>query len=110
MFSIYDILILRETWLLSDIGDIELGLISFQIFGLERNPDNNSSSFGGGGLITIKCSLKFHSIPLIISKVDQVFALLCLNTNYLLVGGVYLPLHLRLIVVESHISSVEYIL
>jgi hypothetical protein len=44
------------------------------------------------------------------SNVEQIFALLSFNSNYLLVGGVYLPPHSPLNVVESHVASVEQII
>jgi len=44
------------------------------------------------------------------SNVEKIFALLSINSNYLLVSSVYLPPHSPLSVVESHVASVEQII
>ncbi|CAI6373552.1 unnamed protein product [Macrosiphum euphorbiae] len=110
MFSIYDIIILTETWLSPDIKDAELGFVGFQVYRLDRNPNNSSFSRGGGVLIAIKSSLESHPVPLNVSNVEQVYALVSININNFLVGCVYLPPVAPLTIVESHLSSVENVL
>jgi len=110
MFSNYDVIVLTETWLTPDIKDAELGFIGFQVYRLDRNPNTNSFSRGGGVFIAIKSSLKSHPVPLNVSNVEQVYSLLSINTNNLLVGCVYLPPVSPLTIVESHLSSVENVL
>lgn len=110
LFHFYDVIILTETWLSPDISDSELGFNDFQIIRLDRNPNNSSFFRGGGVLIAIKATLKFHPISINVSNVEQIFALLSFNSNHLLVGGVYLPPHSPLPIVESHVSSVEQVI
>lgn len=110
MFSTYDIIVLTETWLSPDIENAELGFIGFQVYRLDRNPYNSSFSRGGGVLIAIKTTLKSHPILLNVANVDQVFALLSVNSNNFLVGCVYLPPLSPLSIVESHLSSIENVL
>jgi len=110
MFYFYDVIILTETWLTPDISDIELGFHGFQVIRLDRNPNNSSFLQGGGVLIAINNCIKSHPITSNASNVEQIFALLSFNSNYLLVGGVYLPPHSPLSVVESHVSSIERII
>lgn len=110
MFNFYDVIILTETWLTPDISDSELGFHGFQMFKLDRNSNNSSFLRGGGVLIAINNSIKSHIITLSFSNVEQIFALLSFNSNYLLVGGVYLPPHSPFNVVESHVTSIEQII
>ncbi|KAF0715593.1 Uncharacterized protein FWK35_00034356, partial [Aphis craccivora] len=77
---------------------------------LDRNPNNSSFSRGGGVLIAIKSSLKSHPVPLNVSNVEQVYAVMSINTNNFLVGCVNLPPVAPLIIVESHLSSVENVI
>lgn len=92
MFSFYDIIIFTETWLTPDISDNELGFTGFQVIRLDRNHNNSTSLQGGGVLIAIKNTFNFHPVSLTISNVEQVFAMLFINSCHFLVGGVYLPL------------------
>lgn len=93
IFNFYDVIILTQTWLKPDISDSELCFHGFQVFRLDRNPNNSSFLREGGVLIAINNYIKFHLITLSTSNVEQIFALLSFNSNYLLVGGVYLPAH-----------------
>lgn len=97
---------ITETWLPPNISDGELGLVGFQIFILDKNSDNSYFSREGGVLIAIKFSLKSYPIPSTISNVEQLFAILFLNTSNLIVGDVYLPPHSSFSLIESHLSSV----
>jgi len=108
MLSIYDVIVLTETWLSPDIKDAELGFVGFQVYRLDRNPNN--SPFSRGVLIAIISSLKSHPVPLNVSNVEQVYALVSINTNNFLVGCVYLPPVAPLTIVESHLSSVKNVL
>jgi len=110
MSYLYDVIILTETWLSPDISDSELDFFGFQVIRLDRNSNNSSFLRGGGVLIAINNSLKSHPIILIISNLVQIFALLFFNSNYLLVGGVYLLSHSPLPVVESNVAFVEQII
>jgi len=86
IFFIYDVIVLTETWLSPDIKDAELGFVGFRVYRLDRNPNNSSFSRGGGVLIAIKSSLKSHPVPLNVSNVKQVYAVMSINTNNFLVG------------------------
>jgi len=110
MFNFYGVNILTETWLTPNISDSQLGFHGFQVFRLDRNPNNSSLLRGGGVLIAINNSIKSHPLTLGTSNVEKIFALLSFNSNYLLVGGVYLPPHSPLPVVESRVASVEQII
>lgn len=108
MFLSYDIIIVTETWLTPDFIDSELGLYNFKIFRLDRNPFNSSHSRGGGVLI-------YYSIYIIIvilnlSDVEQVFAILSLNSTTFLIGSIYLPPLSSPSVIELHFSTLDHLL
>ncbi|KAL5238878.1 hypothetical protein ACI65C_006288 [Semiaphis heraclei] len=76
----------------------------------QLNPNNSSLLRGGGVLIATNNSLKPRPVTLNISNVEQTFVLLSFDSNYLLIGGVYLPPNSPLSVVESHVASVEQLI
>ena len=49
----YDILIITETWLKSEVEDAELGLDSFHVFRKDRTL-NKDISRGGGVLVAVR--------------------------------------------------------
>jgi len=104
----YDILILTETWLISDISDSELGPFFFQIFRLDRNIENSPHSRRGGVLIAIKP--KFNPLPvaLNVNNVEQLFVTITLKSTSILIGSTYLPPLSPLHIVELHLSTVEH--
>jgi len=110
LFYFYDVIILTETWLTPNIDNSELGFFGVQMIRLDRNSNNSSLLRGCGVLIVTNNSLKFRPITLNISNVEQTFVLLSFNSNYLLIGGVYLPPHSPLSVVKSHVASVEQLI
>jgi len=110
MFLSYEIIILTETWLTSDITDAELGFDSFKIFRLDRNPNISPHAQGGGVLIAIKSSLILFPVTLSHPDVEQVFAIISLNSTLLLIGSTYLPHSSSLSVIESHLTTVENLL
>lgn len=75
----YDILILTETWLISDISDSELGLFGFIIFRLDRSIENSTHSRGGGVLIAINPKFNPLSVALNVNNVEQLFVTITLN-------------------------------
>lgn len=109
MFYIYDIVVLTVTWLSPDIEDAELGFVGFQVYRLDRNPNNSSFSRGGGVLIAMKISLKSHPVTLTVSNVERVFTSLSIIANNLLISSVYLKPLSPLPIVESHLISPVYL-
>lgn len=81
IICIYDSSILTETCLSLNINDAELGLVGFHLIRLDKNPIDNSFSCGRWFLIKIKSSFKYSLIILSVNNVEQVFALLSLNSG-----------------------------
>ena len=63
----YDILIITETWLKSEIEDAELGLESFYIFRKDRKL-NTDISRGGGVLVVVRKNLGCYSARLLLKS------------------------------------------
>lgn len=110
MFLSYDIIIVTETWLTPDFIDSELGLYNFKIFRLDRNPFNSSHSRGGGVLIAVKSTVTTSPVILNLSDVEQVFAILSLNSTTFLIGSIYLPPLSSPSVIELHFSTLDHLL
>jgi len=96
IFCFYDIIIVTETWLTSDISSFELSLFGFQIFRLDRNIFISVCKRGGGVLIAMKYTHHSPFYPpttIILNKSSYVFQLFQ-STSYLLSPTCFLILPL----------------
>lgn len=50
----YDVIVIVETWLNDSVNNVELGLLPYNVFRLDRNMNTISKSRGGGVLIADK--------------------------------------------------------
>jgi len=87
----YDIFILTETWLTSDITDAELGLTGYTIFRCDRCKDTSDKLRGGGTLIAIKNKFQPTFIIPPCVNVEQLFVSISLGKTSILICSVYLP-------------------
>lgn len=85
-----DLLFLSETWLCSNISDLELGLANCIELRTDRNVSSNLTR-GGGILLAIKSNLNCVRVPVNnISGIEQVFVSLKFNGINLLIGCIYI--------------------
>lgn len=110
LFICYDVIILTETWLSSDVHDSELGLNGYQIFRVDRNYLNSNYSRGGGVLIAIKSYIKTSLICTNFNTLEQIYTLLFINSFKILIGAVYLSPMSTLPDFEAHTSSIEHLI
>lgn len=88
----YDIFILTETWLSSDIMDAELGFTGFTIFRANININTSTCTRGGGVLIAVRRTLCPSLLCCAAQSVEQLFIKLSVSKkNILLIGGEYIP-------------------
>lgn len=105
----YDIFILTETWLTSDITDAELGLTGYTIFRCDRCKDTSDKLRGGGTLIAIKNKFQPTSIIPPSVNVEQLFVSISLGKTSILICSVYLPPGSETVKYESHTMSMDQI-
>lgn len=91
-------------------SDAELGLTSFQLYRLHRYSLNSPYFLCGKVLIAINLLFKFSSVHFTVDNFEQIFAMVSLNTNTLLIGAIYIPPNTLFSVIESHVSTIEEIL
>ena len=106
--SVYDIIIISESWLCSSISNEELGLNNYSIFRADRNVDYTGKHRGGGVLIAIRNDFCAHTVLCSIS-VESIFVHLKYNDLDLIVGGVYIPPASPLSIFEDYCSDLELI-
>ena len=87
----YDIIILVETWLNDSFSDSELGLINYNIFRLDRCPNNSIFLRGGGVLIAVHKKWISSNMELLFSNVEHLFVDVHLGHKRVIVGSVYFP-------------------
>lgn len=109
-FDTYEIIVLTETWLLSDILDSELGASNFQLFRLDRNQNTNTGSREGGVLIAVKSNFNATLIKTDVNCVEQIFILSTFKSVRVVIGTVYLPPQTSLLNYELHSTCVENLL
>jgi len=104
----YDIFILTETWLSSDIVDAELGLTGFIVFRADRNVYTSSCTRGGGVLIAVRQTLCPSLLCCAVQSVEQLFIKLSLSKKcLLLIGGVYIPPSAPIELYTAHAETVD---
>lgn len=108
--SVYDILIFCETWLTNDVPDAELGLTNFNIFRVDREATNSTKKRGGGVLIAIKKHLKAKKLEVPQTDIEQVFVLIKIGNESLILGCVYIPPASSIEVYQSHCDSLEFLM
>lgn len=109
MFLSYDIIILTKTWLFLDYSDVELGSDYFTIHRLDMNINNSSHSPGGGVLIAVNSSI-ISPITVTNPRLKHVFVLFSIDHSSLLIESTYLPHSSSILIIESHLSTIEQLL
>lgn len=88
--SIYDIIIISETWFCNNINSNELGLHNYNIFRADRNVKTSSKSRGGGVLVAVE--RKFSSCVVSIGvHVESIYVRLTVDHCNFIIAAVYIP-------------------
>lgn len=88
--SDYDVIVLTETWLRSDVSNSELAQ-NYNIYRCDRSHDTSRRQRGGGVLIAVKSSME--SVPVRLDgceSLEQVAVKVSLGNKYFFVCGIYL--------------------
>lgn len=100
---------MSETWLHNDFNDVELGLVDFNLFRMDRF--SNVCVRGGGVLLATKKNLNCKLLNFDpIQGVDQVFVLLSYNNIIILLGCVYFPPNSNIDLYNKHCDLIEHFL
>lgn len=86
--SMFDVIILVETWLTDCISSSELGLSNYNVYRYDRSINTNKSSRGGGVLIAVKKNIICSRLSPII---EQFFLHVNVSNISILLGAVYIP-------------------
>jgi len=97
---------LSETWLNSDINNVELGLVDYNLFRVDRI--SNLTVRGGGVLLATRKHLNCKLLNFdIIQCIDQVFVLLSYNNINILLGCIYFPPNSKIELYNKHCDIIE---
>ena len=89
--TLYDIVVLAETWLNNGIFTEELGLTNYKVYRFDRNKDTSVHSRGGGVLIAVSKTLLSSVIGVSSSRVEQLFIRVNMGPGSLIPRAVYIP-------------------
>lgn len=105
----YDFICLSETWLSTNVFDVELGFINYNIYRNDRNLSFGKTR-GGGVLIAIKkkISCELLTVP-IVDEIEQLFLKITFNNIKMILGCVYIPPGTSSNVYSNHCNTVESI-
>jgi hypothetical protein len=106
----YLFIVLSETWLHENDSNSKLGLVNYNIFRYDRCTSNSNCSCEGGVLISIRKDIPSYSIVVTQLNVEHIFVRFNVNYFSFIVGSVYISPSSSLIIYESNISSVEYLI
>ncbi|XP_055522971.1 uncharacterized protein LOC129717151 [Wyeomyia smithii] len=108
--SLYDCIVLTETWLDSDISSSQLFGMDYTVYRTDRCLMNSTKARGGGVLIAVRRSL---ASALLIQAMDdsleQLWVTIKIDKLNVVIGAIYIPPNLRneVEIIDRHISSVE---
>ena len=106
--SVYDIIIITETWLFDEISNEELQLSNYNIYRTDRDLKRTMKSRGGGVMVAVNKSLNSSEVYLGTS-VESVYVKVNTGDLNLIVGGVYIPPASDLNTYNTHCSELETI-
>ena len=105
----YDIVVLTETWLRSDICNAEFSS-GYSIFRCDRSESTSNFSRGGGVIVAVKHGLPCVDISLNnVSQLEQVVVCVKLTNRSLYIFGIYLPPNSDPTLYCSHSSAVQHV-
>lgn len=88
--SIYDIIVLSETWLSGDVLDTEVCPAEYNIYRADRNSSTSLKSRGGGVAIMVRSGLGSSIIPLQNNSVEQLFVLVGTGVEFIVKLTIFL--------------------
>ncbi|XP_063907420.1 uncharacterized protein LOC135125696 [Zophobas morio] len=106
--GVYDVIIISETWLCSNIANEELLLSDYNVFRADRDVNTSNKVRGGGVLIAVK-SYIHSSLILTGNSVESIYVHIYHNELNLIVCGVYIPPASPLNVFEDYCCDLESI-
>jgi hypothetical protein len=107
----YDIIILTETWLSTNVVDAELGLCPlYNIFRCDRCSTRGVSTRGGGVLIAVNNRFSCHRLSICDNSVEQLFIRISDKCFSLIIGAVYIPPASDINVYDIHFNTIDVLL
>lgn len=91
MFNDYDVIILSETWLDSEIYNFELILNNYTIYRCNKSIFTSSKTFGVGVLIVVKSTLSSSVIPVLDNPFGQLIVRIHLSDKPLILAAASIP-------------------
>lgn len=102
----YDVVVLTETWLSSEIFSEDIFDDRYTVFRTDRNVNNSAKKIGGGVLIAVNKCYKSLLIQLDCNTVEQIFVKVSTGLQDIVFGSVYLPPDSNIEKYSSHVNSV----
>ena len=108
--SLYDCIIITESWLDSQIPSSQLFGIDYTVYRTDRCSTNSTKARGGGVIVAVRRSL---ASALLIEAMDdsleQLWVTIKNGELNIVIGAIYIPPNLRneVEIIDRHISSVE---
>lgn len=103
----YEIYALTETWLYADINDQELGFFDHFIYRNDRYQSSGNTTRGGGVLLSVSTKLNSKKLKCLHKHLEQVFVMVSLKKEKLIIGCTYIPPSSGLQTYKDHHLEVE---
>lgn len=106
--SDYDIIVFTETWLSNFVYVVELGFCyRYTIFRCDRDDIHGHDIRGSGVLIAVNAKFSCYRLIIQNNSIEQLFIKINLNSDYLIVGAVYIPLYSDINVYNEHVNIID---
>ena len=106
----YDIVVLTETWLRSDINNAELSS-DYSLFRCDRSESTSNFSRGGGVVVAVKHGFQCFEVSLVdVSQLEQTVVCIKLPDRSLYIVGIYLPPNSDTLLYRKHSDAVQRVI
>lgn len=103
----FDYIILTETWLDSDVKDVELGVIDYNIFRLDCNNFNSVHFRDGGVLIAIHKKYSSWSLPSSLTECEQLSVMINIDNSNIIIHFCYILPSSSIEHFQKHCTEIE---
>ena len=105
----YDIIILTETWLCSEITDGEIFSSDYTVFRLDRDLRSSVKARGGGVLIAVRSYLLTDMVRVPTTICEELYVSIRCENYLLICGAVYIPPNSSIDTYLQNIASIDCI-
>lgn len=105
--SLYDVILITETWLDDSIGDLELQMRDFNLYRTDRSSLTSEKTRGGGCFLAVRKIFPVRCVPRVPVSVEDVSVIVNIGCQKFLFATAYIPPQAPAYIYEYHSENIE---